>query len=149
MLAYTGGLMGWLCERNVLLKHFKPFSMKLTASLKASVLAVAESAGRTVKYIASSTLSKEELVQELLRRDNITEGLVCVLSCVEPCQSYDIHRNRETKYIDLVPALRKCLHWYLYFIDSMLGLCHVRIQSWLPFTVHVCINGHWRNFIRT
>ena len=22
-----------------------------------------------------------------------------------------------------------------------LGLCHVRIQSWLPFTVHVCVNG--------
>ena len=21
------------------------------------------------------------------------------------------------------------------------GLCHVRIQSWLPFTVHICING--------
>jgi hypothetical protein len=141
MLAYTNGLMGWLCERNVLLKHFKPFSMKLTASLKESVLAVAEASRRSVKYLASSTLSKEDLVQELLRRDNITEGLVCVLSCVEPCQSYDIHRNRETKHIDLVPALRKCLHWYLYFIDSMLGLCHVRIQSWLPFTVHVCING--------
>jgi hypothetical protein len=26
-------------------------------------------------------------------------------------------------------------------MDSMLGLCHVRIGSWLPFTVHVSING--------
>ena len=90
MLAYTNGMMGWLCERNVLLKQFKSFSMQLTASLKESVLDVAQSAGCTLKYIASSTLSKEDLVQELLRRDNITEGLVCVLSCVEPCQSYDI-----------------------------------------------------------
>lgn len=141
MLAYTGGLMGWLCERNVLLKHFKSFSMELTASLKESILAVAERAGRSVKYIASSALSKEDLVQEILRREGIAERLVCVLTCVEPCQSYNIHRNRETKQIDLVPALRKCLHWYLYFIDPMLGLCHVRIQSWLPFTVHVCANG--------
>lgn len=141
MLAYKEGLMGWLCERKVLLKHFKSFSKKLTASLKRSVLAVAERAGHSVQYIASPSLSKEDLVQELLRREGITEGLVCVLSCVEPCKSYEICRNRETKQIDLVPALRKCLHWYLYFIDPMLGLCHVRIQSWLPFTVHVCANG--------
>jgi len=66
---------------------------------------------------------------------------VCVLSCVEPCQSFQIRKNPETKHIDLVSALRKCLHWYFYFLDPMLGLCHVRIQSWLPFTVHVCVNG--------
>jgi hypothetical protein len=94
-----------------------------------------------VKYLASSSLSKEDLVQELLRREGISEGLVCVLSCVEPCQTYKIQRNRATKHIDLVRAMRKCLHWYLYFIDQKLGLCHVRIQSWLPFTVHVCVNG--------
>lgn len=43
--------------------------------------------------------------------------------------------------IDLVPAFRKCLHWYVYFVDAVFGLCHVRIQSWLPFTVHIGING--------
>ena len=26
-------------------------------------------------------------------------------------------------------------------LDPVLGLCHVRIQSWLPFNVHVCVNG--------
>jgi hypothetical protein len=109
--------------------------------VKSSVLGVAEAAGRTVKYLASSSLSKEDLVRELLDREGISEGLVCVLSCVERCQSYDIYRNRETKHIDLVPALRKCLHWYLYFLDPMLGLCHLRIQSWLPFNVFVCVNG--------
>jgi hypothetical protein len=92
-------------------------------------------------YVASSSLSKEDLVRELLRREGLTEGLVCVLSCVEPCQSYTIQRNRETRHLDLKPALRKCLHWYLYFLDPVWGLCHVRIQSWLPLTVHVCING--------
>ena len=131
MLAYVGGLTGWLCERKVLLKEFQPFALGLTARLKESILSVAEAAGRTVRYVASSSLSKEDLVQELLRREGLTEGLVCVLSCVEPCQSYIIQRNRETRHIDLKPALRKCLHWYVYFLDPVLGLCHVRIQSWL------------------
>jgi hypothetical protein len=141
MLAYVEGLLGWLNHRHVLLKQFKPFSLQLTEALKQSVLAVAGAAGKSVRYLAASSLSKEDLVQELLRREGASNGLICVLSCVEPCQSYDIHRNRETKHIDLVPALRKCLHYYLYFLDPVLGLCHVRIQSWLPFTVHVCVNG--------
>jgi hypothetical protein len=141
MLAYTGGLLGWLADQRVLFKDFKAFSLALTATLKQSVEAVAHAAQRTIKYLASSCLSKEDLVRQLLRREGLTEGLVCVLSCVEPCQSFQIYRNAETKHLDLLPALRKCLHWYLYFLDPVLGLCHVRIQSWLPFTVHVCVNG--------
>jgi hypothetical protein len=141
-LAVTKLLASWLCSQNMLLKNFKPFALGLTAALKASVEQVAAAVGRTVKYVASSALSKEDLVQELIRREGLQEGLVCVLSCVEPCQSYEIHKDRETKHIDLVQSLRKCMHWYVYFLDSQFGLCHVRIQSWLPFTVHICLNGH-------
>jgi hypothetical protein len=141
MLAYTGGLLGWLNDQRVLFKDFRAFSLALTATLKQSLEAVARAAGRTIRYLASSCLSKEDLVQRLLQREGLSEGLVCVLSCVEPCQSFQLYRNAETKHLDLLPALRKCLHWYLYFLDPVLGLCHVRIQSWLPFTVHVCVNG--------
>jgi hypothetical protein len=140
-LAVTKLMMSWLWDRQVMLKHFKPFALELTAALKASIEEVAAAAGQTVKYVASSALSKEDLVQELLRREGIKEGLVCVLSCVEPCRSYEIYKNRETKHIDLVQRLRKCLHWYCYFLDTQLGLCHVRIQSWLPLNVHICVNG--------
>src|SRR5437762_2599858 len=114
-LAVTGLLMNWLWDRQVLLKHFKPLALELTAALKASVEVVAAAAGRTVKYLASAALSKEDLVQELLRREGMQEGLVCVLSCVEPCRSYDIRRSREQKQIDLVQSLRKCLPGYFYF----------------------------------
>lgn len=141
MLAYVEGLAGWLNDRRVLLKEFKDFSLGLTDTLKCSVSTMAEAAGKPIRYLASSSLSKEDLVRELLRREGVTTGLACVLSCVEPCQSFQIRRNAETKHIELVPALRKCLHWYFYFLDSRLGLCHVRIQSWLPFAVHVCMNG--------
>jgi len=29
----------------------------------------------------------------------------------------------------------------VYLLHPLLGLCHVRIQSWLPLTIHVCVNG--------
>jgi hypothetical protein len=141
VLCAVRGMMAWLTDRQVRLTGFASFAEELTEQLKASVEQVAAFSGRPIKYLASSLLSKEDLVQELLKRENISQGLVCVLSCVEPCRSFQIQRDRATKTIDLVTAYRRCLHWYLYFMDAVFGLCHVRIQSWLPFTVHVCLNG--------
>ncbi len=141
VLSCVPGLFVWLLEQQVLLKEFAGFSKGLTDRLKQSIEGVARAAGRKIEYLASSSLSKEALVQELLRREKIEQGLVCVLSCVEPCRSFDIQRDPVKKHIDLVSRLRKCLHWYLYFIHPVWGLCHIRIQSWLPFTAHVCVNG--------
>lgn len=141
MLSAVPGLMAFLFDHQVRLTHFKPFVEKLTATLKDAVEHVASAAGRSIRFLASSQLSKEDLVRELLAREGLKEGVVCVLSAVEPCRSYEIHRDRETKTIDPVPRLRKCLHWYVYILDAVFGLCHVRIQSWLPFAVHICING--------
>jgi len=42
----------------------------------------------------------------------------------------------------LVAARRKCLTFYFYFLDSKLGLLHVRLQSWFPLVMQICVNGH-------
>lgn len=143
MLATVGGVVTWMMERlgHGYLKEFKSFAELVTSELQASVEKVAAAGGHSIRYLAASSLSKEDLVKELLAREGMTDGLVCVLSCVEPCRSFEVRSDRKAKSIDLFPALRKCLHWYLYYLDSTLGLCHVRIQSWLPFAVHICING--------
>jgi hypothetical protein len=39
---------------------------------------------------------------------------------------------------------RKCLHLYHYFLHPELGLCHMRVQTWFPFTVDICLNGRDR-----
>lgn len=141
LLSSVPGLVAWLLRQGVLFKDFGRFSEGWTRQLKASVEGVAAAAGRKIEYLASSSISKEALVRELLRREGCEEGIVCILSCIEPCRSFDIYRDREKKQLDVVKRLRKCLHWYVYFRDPQWGLCHVRIQSWLPFAVHVCMNG--------
>jgi len=133
--------MKWLSHRSVLLKDFKPFVEGLTASLKGAIEGYAAAKERTVQYLQSSAISKEDLAKELIRREGLTEGLVCVLSAVEPCRSYEIFCNSQTKTLDLNAAFRKCLHWYVYLLHPLPGLCHVRIQAWLPRTIHVCVNG--------
>jgi hypothetical protein len=42
----------------------------------------------------------------------------------------------------LVGAQRKCLTFYFYFLDNELGLIHVRIPTWFPMSIQVCLNGH-------
>jgi hypothetical protein len=44
--------------------------------------------------------------------------------------------------VNLVPDDGKCLHYYFYFVDEELGLCHVRVPTWLPCRLQVCCNGH-------
>jgi hypothetical protein len=76
-----------------------------------------------------------------MEQDQIKAGLICVLSCVEPCQAFDVRRNRECKEVNVVLRERKCLHYYFYFLDPEFGFMHVRLQSWLPLTIQVCVNG--------
>ncbi len=140
-LAVAVLLEKWLSHRRVLMKDFKSFVEALTATLRLAIETYATTRGRAIQYRQSSAVSKEDLVKELIRREGLTQGLVCVLSVVEPCRSYELHRNPKTKTLDLKAAIRKCLHWYVYLLHPQLGLCHIRIQSWLPLTIHVCING--------
>ena len=77
-----------------------------------------------------------------MTRDGITDGLICVLSCVEPCRTYDIHlRSGPTKQIHPVARDRKRLHLYFDHVDREFGFMHVRVQTWLPLTIDVYVNG--------
>ncbi len=67
-----------------------------------------------------------------------TSGLSTTCS---PCQTYSLRRDRESKRLVLTPALRKCLFLYFYFVDREFGLMHVRLQTWLPMSIQVCLNG--------
>jgi hypothetical protein len=75
------------------------------------------------------------------QRHGVKEGLICVLTAVEPCWTFDIRSNRQTGKLELVNAYRKCLHLYHYFQHPVFGFMHVRLQSWLPFNLWVCLNG--------
>jgi hypothetical protein len=128
----------------VLIKDFDAFAQGLTARLKAAAYAAAEQAGRPFRYLSSSQTSKEDLARQIARADGVTAGLIAIFSALENCLSYSVRGDRQTKHIHLVLEPRKCLHLYHYFLHEQLGLCHVRVQTWFPFTVDVCLNGRDR-----
>jgi hypothetical protein len=141
LLANAAGLGATMAHLGVLLKDFKGWAMGLSESLRAGSLALAEAAGRPVRYLSSSQVRKEDVARQIARDDGITRGLICVLTAVEPCRSFHVRRDPKRQRLVLESSWRKCLHLYHYLMHDELGFCHARVQSWLPFNVHVCVNG--------
>jgi hypothetical protein len=141
VLAVSGGMMSFLWHVGVLLKEFGAYAEQTTRRLKEASLLAARELDRPIVYLPSSQTRKEDLARSIAERDGIREGLVAVLTCVEPCQSYQIHRDRAQKKLVLRPWPRKGLFLYHYFMDKDFGLMHGRIQTWFPFSIQVCCNG--------
>lgn len=140
-LATTEGIATFLGTLGILLKEFRTYAQGITSEIRSHAKQLAEDASRPYCYLASSRESKEELAREWAQRDGIQEGLIAIFRCVEPCWSYQVVRNREKKMLELRGGPAKCLHLYFYFLDRVLGLMHLRLQTWFPFTIHVCVNG--------
>lgn len=140
-IAFVDGLMAFLGWKHVLLKHFGAYAHAVSERIKAASCQAAREQGRPIQYLASSRSSKEAIASRIAERDNIREGLICILTCVEPCRTFEIYRNRDAKRLELVHRIRKCLHLYHYFQDPEFGFMHARIQTWFPFNVQVCLNG--------
>lgn len=141
LLAHTGGMLNFLFQRGVLLKEFKDYALDATQRIRRGTEALAEAAGQSVRYLTGSRASKEDLVRQLEAKRDREPGLICILSCVEPCWSYQLRRNREKRELELHRGWYKCLHYYHYYRHPKLGLLHLRLQTWFPFAVHVCLNG--------
>ena len=144
--SHTRGMRAFLSGRGVLLKDFGRFAERLTTRVKQHAKSVAAEANRPFislksPHTARSELSKEALAQEIAKRDGIREGLICVLSVLEPCSCFDVRGNHETHRLELVRRPRTCLQLYFYFLDPEFGFMHVRLQSWLPFSLQLYING--------
>ena len=141
MLAHRAGMMAYLWAARVLLKDFAGHAEALTWQLKEASEELARRTNRPIRYLPSSASSKEDIARKIARADGITEGLICILTAVEPCLSYEIVRDRDSKRLELAPRHRKCLHLYHYHMHPTFGFMHARIQTWFPFSIQICLNG--------
>lgn len=96
---------------------------------------------RPLIYLTSSKLPKEQRALEVLKNDPVSEGLVCILSVVENCQTFQ-PMKQENGLLELRSVTRKCKYYYFYFLDKNFGFMHVKLQTWFPFMIQVYINGH-------
>ena len=141
-----GGVRAFLWVQGVPLTEFAAWTKHATDVLCDHAQQMAADAGRPCIYLerqvtAATGQSKEDMARRIAERDGVTDGLVCVLRVLEPATSLRLRRNRATHQLEVVPGKRLCMQLYFYFIDPEFGFMHVKLQTWLPFTVQVYVNG--------
>jgi hypothetical protein len=99
----------------------------------------ARRAGRTYEY-RNGHFRKDQWAQQLIRDQGLTAGLVGILCTQETCSSFKLIPGPTRP--EFLPAPRPQRVLYYYFLDPQFGLIHVRLQTWLPFTLQVYVNGH-------
>ena len=99
----------------------------------------ARKAGRTYIYLTGK-FRKDDWAKKLIRDQGIAEGLVGILCTQETCPSFKLMTGPNRP--QFVSRDRQQRVLYYYFLDPQFGLIYVRLQTWLPFTVQVYVNGH-------
>jgi hypothetical protein len=141
-ICFAGGMTSFLLERKVRIFDYPKFAEPFRNRIRENAEKMAAEAGIEIEFIRKRNSRKEDRVKEILARRGEQPGLVCIFSAMEPCSTYKPWHNKQTGKTYLVPDDGKCLHYYFYFVDEDLGLCHVRVPTWLPCRLQICFNGH-------
>jgi hypothetical protein len=85
-------------------------------------------------------VDKDAWAKEQLALSPVSEGLVGVLCVMEACPTFKLAHGKDRPGFVCRKVPQRVL--YYYFVDKDLGLMHVRLQTWAPFTCQVYANGH-------
>lgn len=138
-LPHGRAMEAFLAGQNVLIKEFDAFAKKQQARLTAHAQALAKTAARPLQYL-SGRQRKEELADKIARRDGVSEGLICILAAVEASSSFRVAGGQQRPRLEALKRPGLC--YYFYYQDPALGRLSIRLQTRLPFTIQVCLNGH-------
>jgi hypothetical protein len=95
--------------------------------------------GRPWEYYAGA-IDKDAWAKEQLALSPVGEGLIGVLCVMEACRTFKLAPGQDRPGFVSCKVPQRVL--YYYFLDKELGLLHVRLQTWAPFTCQVYANGH-------
>jgi hypothetical protein len=132
------GMNCYLGANHVLRKDFKAHANAVTQQvLNASLMSQAEQEDR-YRYLHAGT-DKDAVAREIAAKHAITQGLACVLRCVEPCWTFEL-KKKDGK-LTVQGEKGRCSQLYHYLVHPEFGWMHVRLQTWFPFEIQVYING--------
>jgi hypothetical protein len=141
-ICYAEGMTSYLFAKQVRIFDYPRFADPFRNQLRENAEQLAAANGIEIEFLRKRNVRKEDRVKEILGKRGEHPGLVCVFSAMEPCSTYKPWHNKQTGKTYLRPDDGKCLHYYFYFIDEELGLCYVRVPTWLPCRLQVYFNGH-------
>jgi hypothetical protein len=141
---HSAGMTSYLKTHRIRIFDYPRFAQPLRDQIRANAERLAEENGIKIQFLRKSNVRKEAVVEKLLAERGDEPGLVCILSAMEACQSYQPWHDKKTHETFLRPDRGKCLHYYFYLIDPKYGLCYLRVPTWCPFRLQFYFNGHNR-----
>jgi len=147
-MAGPGYFSTWLYSKKIALNlqsppdgwwNFKEAAPWFSGKLKEHAKQVAAGRHRPYTHLVSRQ-PMEDNARVLADHDGITEGLICVYGINETCRTFRVRYEEGGPKVDT--DLRVCLVLYFYWMDRDFGLMHIKLQTWLPLTVQVYVNGH-------
>ena len=142
-LGYAKGMTKYLHNKGIRIFDYTKFAEPLRDEIRANAETIAQENGLEIEFRRGTEQKRqEERVQEIIGQRGQQPGLVCILSKMERCQAYQPWHDKQSHYTYVKLTESKCLHYYFYFIDPELGLCHLRVPTWCPFRLQFYCNGH-------
>jgi hypothetical protein len=142
VLSNAKHLTSYLYQNEIRIFDYAKFAEPYRDRLKENAHNLAAEAGIEIEYLRSSGVRKESLIEKKLKKRGDHPGLVHIISVMEGCTTYKPWHDKATHKTFLKYDKSKCLTYYFYFIDDLLGLCYVRVPTWLPFRLQIYFNGH-------
>ena len=131
----------YISKEGYLLKNFKEFVLKKRDELKSHIDKMAEETDCYKEFIYSPKKEQLDIAKEIIKKNPGKEGLICILSSIEPCHAITVRKNLGSGMLEKRYELRKCTHHYFYYNDKEFGIMFVKLQSWMPYTIKIYING--------
>ena len=131
----------YLSAAKVRLVDFAAHAQALTGPASAGGPKHRGAAGRPYHFLRSSQTSKEDFIEEIAQRDRVRSGLIAVLGTLELCLAITVRGRRDRRWLQPGARTPQMPSPLLLFEHPVVGRCHVRLQSWYPFSVDICLNG--------
>lgn len=136
------GAMDFCRNNGILNKNYKKWMLAQTACLVKTVDQYAKDyCGRGIIPIPTWRIRKEDLARERQKSEQIENGLIGVWSCLESCSSYRATYCGKTGFPQLQKYQTRCKHLYFYFDHNEFGFMNIRLQTWFPYHIQICLNG--------
>lgn len=136
------GAMSFCRINGILNKDYKKWMMKQTECIVETAEQYAKAnCGQGIIAIPTWRIRKEAVAHERQRAEQIENGLIGVWSCMEAASSYRARYCSKSGYPQLQNYPTRCKHLYFYFDHNQFGFMNIRLQTWFPYHIQICLNG--------
>jgi hypothetical protein len=141
-VAHPGALLVSMQSAGFKPRDLARYAQPMTQRVREHIIGLAREHGIEIEMVSRKNFRQEDRVAAILKTRGTHPGRVHVFAVKEAAMVFDTRHARADGYAQVIVRRGACRHYYLYWMDPMLGLIHVRVPTWLPLRLQVYFNGH-------